>query len=265
MLQSAAEHYQRQLRITASGLTAARKARGFPSRLLTVVTMYQRAAAMDAALAVGQMLAEQNITAPLEGRVNTAKLGGVASDGRPLDSLLEQAKDDMSFALIVATQLQDAARVAAGISIAGRPNVFGYIRMLTAPSCPRCTILAGKWFGWNSGFLRHPRCDCRHIPTSENKAGDLRTDPKLAFQSGQVTGLSRAETKALQDGADIGQVVNARRSIYMDDAGRKFTRDSTTARGSSPGPRPTPETIYKLAGDDRAAAISALQKYAYLI
>lgn len=265
MLQSALEHYRRQQRITAAGVAAARRAKSAPRALLTVVTLYQQAAAADAAASVGDMLDEQHINAPLDGRVNTDRLGGVASDGRPLGSLLGLATDNAMFDRIVGTQIQDAARVAAGVSITGRPGVFGYVRMLNTPSCPRCVILAGKWFGWNAGFARHPLCDCRHVPTQEDRSGDLRTDPKLAFNAGQVKGLTQAETKAIQSGADMSQVVNARRSIYMDPAGRKFTRESTTKRGSSPGVRPTPETIYQLAGDDRAAAIRGLQKYAYLI
>lgn len=247
--------------------------------------MYQRAAAMDAALSVGQMLDEQGVDAPLEGRVNTDRLGGVASDGRPLGSLLEQAQDETAFALIVATQLQDAARVAAGLSIVGRPKVTGYVRMLNPPSCARCALLAGKWFGWNTGFARHPLCDCRHIPAAED-ATDLRTDPKKAFEAGQVKGLTISETKALTDGADFGQVLNARRSVYLDPAGRRWTREGVTRRGlagqrmgawedgvrragdrltSAKGPRPTPETIYKAFGDDRAGAIRSLQRFAYLI
>lgn len=286
MLQSALEHYRRQQHIAAAGLASARRLRSDPPRLVAAVTMYQRAAAMDAASSVEQMLAEQGIAAPLDGRVNTDRLSGIASDGRPLGSLLEQAQDEQTFALIIATQLQDAARIAAGISITGRPKVFGYVRMLNPPSCARCVILAGKWFGWNSGFARHPLCDCRHIPTSEDRAGDLRTDPKLAFEAGQVRGLTQAETKALQDGADMAQVVNARRSIYMDPAGRTWTREGVTRRGlagqrmgaredgvrragdritSAKGPRPTPETIYQAFGDDREGAIRALRRFAYLI
>lgn len=252
---------------------------------MAVVAMYQRAAAMDAALSVGQMLEEQGITAPLEGRVNTDRLGGVASDGRPLGSLLEQAQDDAGFALIVATQLQDAARVAAGLAITGRPRVTGYVRMLNPPSCARCALLAGKWFGWNTGFARHPLCDCRHIPASEN-ATDLRTDPRKAFEAGQIKGLTQAETKALTDGANYGQVINARRSIYMDPAGRTWTREGVTRRGlagvrmgawengvrrtgdrvtSARGPRPTPETIYRAFADDREGAIRSLHRFGYLI
>jgi len=215
VLQSALEHYRRQQRITAAGLAAARRAQADARRLLAVVTMYQRAAAMDAALAVGQMLDEQGIDAPLEGRVNTDSLGGVASDGRPLGSLLEQAPNDQAFGLMVATQFQDAARMASGLAIAARPRVNGYIRMLNPPSCPRCVILAGKWFGWNAGFQRHPLCDCRHVPASEDTAGDLRTDPAAYFRSLDAVSQDRVFTKAgaqaIRDGADMNQVVNARR------------------------------------------------------
>jgi hypothetical protein len=267
MLQSALEHYRRQQRITTAGLAAARRARGTHRQLLAVVTLYQRTAALDAAQSIDKMLTEQGIDAPLDGQINTDRLGGVASDGRPLDSLLRiaQQESDTRFALLVATQFQDAARVAAGVSITARPKVIGYVRMLNPPSCARCVILAGKWFGWNAGFARHPLCDCRHIPTGENVRGDLRTDPDLAFRSGQVRGLTKAETRSLRDGADMAKVVNARRSVYMDPAGRKFTRESTTRRGSAPGIRPTPEAIYQTFGDDREAAIRALRKFAYII
>lgn len=266
VLQSALEHYARQQRITAAGLTAARRARGDLRRLTAVVTLFQRLAATDAVNAVDPMLAEQGIEAPPVSQVATAALAGVASDGRPLESLFGQAADEFALDLMIVTQLQDAARVAAGVSIAARPRVGGYVRMLNPPSCPRCAILAGKWFGWNSGFARHPKCDCRHIPTNEDVSGDLRTDPKLAFEKGQIHGLTAAETKAITEGADINQVVNARRSMYVDEAGHRFTFESTTKRGvaSGNGPRPTPEQIYRTAGDDRAAAIASLRKFGYL-
>jgi hypothetical protein len=147
-----------------------------------------------------------------------------------------------------------------------RPAAGGYVRMLNPPSCPRCAVLAGKWFGWNAGFKRHPECDCRHIPSRENLADDLRTDPQLAFKNGQIRGLTQAETKALTEGADIGQVVNARRSIYMDDAGHRLTRESTTRRGIfRGGPRPTPEQIYRSAGKDREKAVELLQRFRYIL
>lgn len=252
VLASAFEHYRRQQGITALGVAAARRA-GDARRLLAVVALFQEKAAEDAIAAVGVMLAEQNIDAPLEARVNPQAFAGVASDGRPLSGLLEAAT---SLPLVVATQLQDAARVAAGVAITARPTVTGYVRMLNPPSCPRCTVLAGKWYRWNQGFQRHPLCDCRHVPASEDVAGDLRTDPKAAFDAGQVQGLTQAETKAIEDGADMARIVNARRSRYVDEAGHRMTVER--------GARPTPEQIYRDAGDDRAAAISSLQRFGYL-
>lgn len=267
MLRSATEHFRRQQQITASGLKAASRARADLGRLTAVVTLHQQAIAADAIAGVADILAEQDLTAPLEAPVNPHGISGVASDGRPLGSLLDVARqsDDVSFALIVTTQLKDAARISAGISIAARPKVQGYVRMVSPPCCPRCAILAGRFYRWSAGFDRHPNCDCRHIPASEDATGDLRTDPKALLKSGQIRGLTKAETKAISEGADFGRVVNSRRSLYVDPAGRRLTREATTRRGGVRGPRPTPEQIYRDARDDRDAAIRLLKRFGYLI
>lgn len=267
MLQSAAEHFRRQQQITGDGLKAARRARSNVRRLTAIVALYQRTMADDALTGVSDMLAEQKLTAPLEARVNPDGITGVASDGRPLDSLLEIASrsDKLGFALIVTTQLKDAARVASGVSIAARPGIHGYVRMVNPPCCPRCALLAGRFYRWSAGFDRHPNCDCRHIPAAEDRSDDLRTDPQALFKAGQIRGLTSAEMNALGDGADMGQVINARRSIYMDPAGRQFTRESTTKRGVAAGlKRPTPEQIYRDSGEDRDAAIRLLKRFGYL-
>lgn len=232
--------------------------------LLPALTVLQGLAAQSGAEAVGAMLAEQNIDAPETDPVNTKALAGVASDGRPLGSLLEQATTEQALELMALTQIADAGRVAAGLSIAVRRHV-GWVRMVTPPCCARCGILAGKYFKWNTGFQRHPMCDCRHIPTQEDVAGDVRTDPKTLFDSGHVTGVTRAEQKAIDEGADINRVINARRSQYMDDAGNRLTRDSTTRRGTGIAIRPTPEQIYRSAGDDQAAAVTQLKRFGYLL
>lgn len=212
------------------------------------------------------MLAEQNIDAPASADVNTDALAGIASDGRPLGSLLEQANTVTALELMAVTQIADAARVAAGLSITTRRDV-GWTRMVTPPSCPRCVILAGKFFRWNTGFQRHPNCDCRHIPTRENLVGDVRTDPKAMFDNGQVTGVTRAEQKAIVAGADPSQVINARRSLYMDNAGRKLTREGTTRRGGRGinGIRPTPEQIYHESAGDQDEALRLLTRFGYFI
>lgn len=247
MLSSALEHYRTQQRIQAAGLRAARKAkRSGPLAVAKVVTAYQLAAAIDAARSVPAMLDEQGIPDEPVSQVQAASLAGVASDGRPLDTLFEQAESDYAFGLMVATQLQDVARVVQSLAISTRPNVSGYVRMLNPPSCSRCAVLAGKFYRWNTGFERHPGCDCRHIPSVEALAGDLTTDPQAYFESlptasevaerypnlsvkmrreagiySQEDVFTKAGAQAIRDGADVTRVVNARRGM------------STAARGTS--------------------------------
>lgn len=265
MLRSAEQHLLEQRRFQTVGAAAAQRAWRLsnPRSLLPALIRLQTEAARAAITGVAAMLAEQNITAPTLGQVDPRGFAGAASDGRALDTLLDQATTMYALELMALTQIADAGRVAAGVAITARHRV-GWTRMVNPPCCPRCAILAGKYFKWNQGFQRHPNCDCRHIPTQEELAGDVRTDPKALFDSGQVHGVTQAEQKAIKDGADINQVINARRSLYMDDAGRQLTRDSTTRRGRGPAIRYTPEEIYRQVGDDQAAAIRALKKYGYL-
>ena len=243
MLASALDHYARQQKITERALKSARRARwGTLARLTAVVSLFQMAAARDAAESVPLMLAEQGIDADVLGIVVPAALAGVASDGRPLDSLLDLTRaggvTDYQFDRIVATQVQDAARQAAGAAVATRPQVPGYVRMLNPPSCSRCAILAGREYRWNAGFLRHPGCDCRHVPAAEDTFDSLTTNPRAYFDSlppaadlaeqhpdmsvaerrkaglySQEDIFTRAGARAIRDGADPGRVVNARRGM----------------------------------------------------
>jgi hypothetical protein len=194
----------------------------------------QLAAAMSADAYLADLLDEYDLPASDAGRVNARSLSGVASDGRALEGLLfEPAINTLSMIgqgaspvrafvagrmnldMIVRTQIADAGRVADGVALTAHRNLPGYVRLLNPPSCARCVILAGKRYRWNTGFQRHPRCDCRHVPSPEDVADDVRTDPRSYFDS-----LGRAEqdrvftlagAQAIRDGADMSQVVNARR------------------------------------------------------
>jgi hypothetical protein len=162
---------------------------------------------------------------------------GVASDGRALDSLLDipaqgavevgwrrgTAPDRALASRRVAagacsreTTVQDAGRQAAvSAGSPPAPRVGGHVRMLTPPSCSRCVILAGRWYRWSTGFKRHPLCDCRMIPASEDAAHDLTTDSRAYFKSLSAAEQDKTFTKAgaesIRLGADINQVVKARR------------------------------------------------------
>lgn len=137
-----------------------------------------------------------------------------------------------------ATAVIDAARAGEAAASATHREVTGYTRMLNLPSCSRCVVLAGKFYRWNEGFERHPLCDCRHIPSSEAVAGDLTIDPAAYFEAlptadalrrqypdltvqmrrdaglvSQEDVFTVAGAEAIRLGADINQVVNARRGM----------------------------------------------------
>lgn len=189
---------------------------------------------------------------------------------------------------IVKMQMQDAGRAIESVAAAVRPRISGYVRHLSLPSCKRCVPMAGRVYRWNDGFQRHPKCDCFHVPIESMRDGEnLAVDPIEAIRAGQVTGLSQADTKAiLDDGADPNQVINASRGMYTGQVlGRKVkaTREGITSRGlagqragdlakvkgrklrESQTVRLRPETIYKIAGDDRGEALRLLRRFGYVL
>ncbi|MFJ1653693.1 hypothetical protein ACIOC2_20345 [Streptomyces sp. NPDC088337] len=278
------------------------------------------------------VLAAEHADPAAAGRVRPAAWAGIASDGRPLISLLYQPVIDWKVRLaagqspedafrgslasalrITATQVADAGRGATGVAMAGRRTIQGYVRVVQPPACSRCVILAGVEYGWNKGFQRHPRCDCIHLPTTlvarqqrgrvgsdhftpttrpgQGAAGFI--DPKAYFSSLSEAEQSRvfgeAGARAIREGADMAQVVNARRGMTTADAyGRRVaaTTEGTTRRGawyrqerqraidrglvgpSGRGfqlraPRLMPEEIFRLA-ESRDEALAMLRRFGYL-
>jgi hypothetical protein len=255
---------------------------GLLPQALAILGTSQATAAASAGLYVDDVLEASGVAVePAAGRINPAAFAQSASDGRPLASLLlepaitsltqikrgasvPQAMGSGRFLLdmISRTQVADAGRVAVGTSIAARPQVQGYVRIVVGKTCSRCLLLAGKFYRWNSGFQRHPRCDCRHIPSSENASGDLRTNPKAYFDSldraGQDDLLGQAGAQAVRNGADLAKVVNARRGMYTA-GGKQFTREAAGRR-----PRTMPEQILRDSHGDRAEAIRLLRLHGYI-
>jgi len=171
----------------------------------------------------------------------------------------------------ISTTLADTGRTAASVDIVTRPQV-GYVRMLNPPSCSRCTVLAGRYYKWNAGFRRHPRCDCIHQPSKgidAAKSEGLIADPYDYFnglsEAEQDKAFTKAGAQAIRDGADISQVVNARRGMATSQ-GLLITREGTTKRGyygRGKSPRLMPETIYQTAGS-REEALRMLKQYGYI-
>jgi hypothetical protein len=322
MLKAAEDYYRTQALLAVAAARQARRAwsqitpeqiNGWDAtRLASFIAAVQYTAAGTADNYTDSALDEQNISTERAGRVNAAAFVGVAGDGRPLVTLLDEPRisaltaigQGLSVAqaltragrrleLYAVTAVQDAGRASAGTSLVAHTRASGWVRMLQTPSCSRCAILAGRVYRWSDGFLRHPRCDCRHVPVAEDTADDLRTDPKAYFDSLSEFEQDRIFTKsgaqAARDGADLGQAVNARRGMSTAQiGGRKVrvTSEGTTRRGlagrrlgawdadavkdegaryrRTRRPRLMPETIYKVA-EDRTDAIRLLEANGYLL
>lgn len=255
-------------------------------RLLVILQGAQLAAASSANPYANAVLAAQGVAVAPASSVSATAFVGTASDGWPLQGLLQQpvvaaktflkrgapmarslASGRASLEMILRTQVADAGRVADGVAIAARPQV-GWVRMLVGDSCYRCVILAGRFYRYSDGFERHPQDDCISIPAVEDTAGDYRTDPRQAFDEGRVTDLSEADAQAIRDGADMAQVVNAHQGMTTA-GGVKTTTAGTSRRGLAGqrlqgAPRLMPEAIYEQA-TNREDALRLLQLHGYLI
>ncbi|MCY0928313.1 hypothetical protein OTB20_19350 [Streptomyces sp. H27-H1] len=284
--------------------------------LVGAISGGQSEAAAHADAYVAAVIAADGMDSDPGGKLNPGAFAGVAADGRPLKSLVYESVLESRWLLeevgqseidsmigglekllkAVSTEVADAGRAATGASITGNRTINGYIRVVNAPACSRCIILAGKEYGWNAGFQRHPKCDCVHMPAKLIKRG--RHHPGAFDAKDYFGSLSAAEqnriftnagAQAIRDGASPSSVVNARRGMYTADAyGRpvRATRDSATRRGawfrqerqraiqrglvprSGAGfrlmsPRLMPEEIYRLAGS-RSEAIAMLHRFGYL-
>jgi hypothetical protein len=223
---------------------------------LVMLSTSQMAAAAGAGLYVDDVLEDYAMSTEAAGRIVPGAFGGIASDGRPLASLLYQpaisaleqigagasparamSAGGFTLDLIGRTQVIDAGRVADGVAIAARPQLAGYVRVIVGKTCARCLILAGKRYRWNAGFKRHARCDCRHVPIAELRDGEV-TNPRAHFDSlsrhDQDELLGAAGAAAVREGADLNQVVNARRGMQTAAVfGRQVqvTTEGTTTRG----------------------------------
>lgn len=236
-------------------------------QLAATVATYQTIAARLAEAAVDLILEEQGIVVAADAALNAASFtttpdvfAGMAATvtarqqelEQELDAAVVQARVDAEFDRLVASIVQDAARSAESVAVAARPEI-SYVRLLTPPSCSRCAILAGRVYQWSTGFLRHPGCDCVMLPTTVGN--DLVEDPVALTEQGLVTGLSKADRAAIDDGADLNQVVNIRsRAAGLMQSGRVLARDG----------RLTPEGVFQ-AATTRDQAVELLAANGYFI
>lgn len=291
LLDVAASYYRMQAAIARAAQTAVQRQwrtiqptdldgswAGLADRLLVTVAAAQMLAAQQADPYLDEALAEQDEDPDSEALVAAQAFAGVASDGRPLDTLLylavirvkqaftrslpptqAMARGEAALLQLVGSQVQDAGRAATSVAITTRPQVEGWTRMVSSPACSRCVILAGKVFRWNEGFRRHHGCRCVHIPSVEDDPDDLRTDPKAYFNSLSTSDQDRyfgvADAQRIRAGADMNRVVNAH---------RKAAGLSRPGAERPPGARVMPEAIADTAGDDRAERLRLLERHGFI-
>lgn len=214
-------------------------------------------------------------------RLSRNAFAGLTGDGRPMQGLLYAPvamskhlmgdgtriadairQEEAHVALLVRTQVQDSGRMALQTVMAAEPRVRGYVRHVNLPACARCIILAGRFYGFSDGFLRHPCCDCTMIPAIGEDWVDSQDPAELiaAMQADHAAKLKRSlsdgDLKALEHGADLGQVVNAHRGMTTAAGpGRpvSVTLEGTTRRGIA-GRRLAAEAGLKAGGRYRRAA-----------
>lgn len=302
-LPQARRHYRQQQRIGLAALAALRRLFAtnrrptIPQIAATAGTFQLASATLSARTVAGFADDVRPVT-------NAAQFVGVSSYGfaliepiiatidrvvpAPVEPLPQPWWDDAKAFMadlerLFLSEIADAGRTASQVEIVARPDWQNYVRMLNPPSCPRCTILAGRIYRDLDAFQRHPLCDCVMVPVqdwdSAHDAG-LVASPAQAFDAGQVRGLSAADARAIADGADMVQVVNATRGLNAPGItaalrtkvfGRKVkaTTEGTTKRAAWRKANPTrlvrlrPESIYEFA-KDRDDAIRLLRLYGYL-
>lgn len=251
MLRTSERYYRFSARMAQRAVVRARKA---PTRSATAAAIigYQAAQAREVPAATAAMLAEQGIQSVPDSQLLALAFTTAQQDvERMLDSIT--ADLEWEFERLVASLVQDAARAAQVVDVATRPRIV-HVRHLNLPSCSRCAVLAGRIYRFSEGFKRHPGCDCVMIPTTV-AAPDLHYDPAQLVRDGLVTGLSKADQKALDAGADFNQIVNVRSSAAgLRDAGHVLTRAG----------RPTPAALVRSAGDDRDALLGLLAAHGYI-
>lgn len=261
----------------------------------------------DAAQAyIAAQMVAQGGSAFAEATLVSAAFAGVAPDGGSLETLLflpaigvrhrlavgmspEEAMAGglADMAMYASTAIADAGRSSDQVAMTAHPNCVAYVRVVQLPACARCIVLSGQMYSQSEGFLRHPNCDCQTLPLREHEWPDVPTPQRMferMSERDQRRVFTVAGAQAIRAGADVGQVVNARRG--MSQPGASTTTEGITRRGvygrrarraggefvrypgqrysQSTTPRLTPAAIFEQASG-RRQQLKLLRRYGYIV
>lgn len=284
---------------------------GAGDAILTAVVRGQLSVVEGAQAYVAAAMQAQGGTAVPEALLVAEAFAGVAPDGGPLDTLLYlpaigvqrrlaagmTPREAMvgglaDMARYAATAVSDSARSADQVAMAADRKCVAYMRVVELPACARCIILSGQTYSYSEGFLRHPNCDCQSLPLRVHEWSGVKT-PKELYEAMSPEQRRKAFTvagsRAIDEGADVEQVVNARRGmttahVYGRDvqattqgttkrgfygrrvkrAGGEFAKTPGQRYGRSMTPRLMPEEIFRIA-DDRDEQLRLLKRYGYIV
>jgi hypothetical protein len=290
------------------------------ARIADAVVEGQLSVADAAQAYIAAQMAAQGGTALAEATLVASAFAGIAPDGGPLETLLflpaigvrrrlaaglephEAMLGGLAdMARYASTSISDTARSADMVGMAAHPNCVAYMRVVQLPACSRCIVLAGETYSRSEGFLRHPNCDCQTLPLRPHEWAAVPSPQDLYARMSEAQRrkvFTVAGARALADGADLGQVVNARRgmdvahiyrrrlevthegatrrSVYgrsRDRAGDQFARfagqrygEATSMRyfRSTRSPRLMPEEIFRIA-EGRDDELRLLRRYGYVV
>jgi hypothetical protein len=253
---------------TAGQSAVAGMADGYVARTLTAQGATPAAAgvAVDAAAFAGDGasgIGLDTLLAIPAARADAAVAAGMA----PGDAL---RAGEAALRMYAATEMPDAGTLSVQASMVAH-HAQRYVRVVGARCCSRCALLSGRIYKVRA-FERHPRCSCVCLPVAVVGLADIPSPIDL-YRQGRITDLTQAEREALDHGADISQVVNAKQGMYVA-GGRSYTATGTTRR-SVGGARMlqaridqaagTPQARYTNFTVSRAASAAAAAKYGPLM
>jgi len=177
----------------------------FTSQLSTANGFRQETASIEVRAFVGVDGSGRSTEGLLHGAVTTTK----QSIGAGLSRTQSFEAGAVYLAAMMKTALADSSRYSDMVSATGR-GYTQYMRLVESDACSRCIILAGAT--QFKPFKRHPSCRCTTQALPPNAVG---TNPHEVFSAmsevDQDRAFGKSGAQALRDGADMNQVVSARR------------------------------------------------------
>jgi hypothetical protein len=174
------------------------------------------ASAYDFDADVSRIVPEAFVGVDGSGRATSTLLhGAVTTTKQAIGSGLSSAQSFEAGAAYLAsmlkTALADMGRSSEIVSSVGK-GFTRYVRVVEPGACSRCVMLAGS--DRFKPFKRHPACKCTCQAVPEADLG-TKYSPSAVFDGmsefDQNRAFGRAGAQAIRDGADISQVVSARR------------------------------------------------------